>query len=121
MSTRALPIWVGGNSFSGSVDVVSTPLVAAVDCAWAEALLFVLANDGANIITIVVETGEFTGVWDPGAALTLDVDPGTQRTIEIPVNLRRIYRMSGTAAVALTAARWGLRAVRRGFPQPGHH
>jgi hypothetical protein len=109
--------WIGAaGPTSGNVDVVSTPLVAARDLSYYEALVFLLVNDGANAITMLVEAGDVSGVWDAGQAYSLPVPAGTARSIEIPVNLHVYWRMSATAAVGVTAARWGARGVRRSLP-----
>src|SRR5512137_1642199 len=108
--------WIGS---SGNVAVATTPLVAAIDLSHYEALTFFLVNDGANTITMLVESGDVSGVWDAGQAYTLDVLPGTARSIEIAANLHAYWRMSGTAALAPTAARWGARGIRRSLPSRG--
>jgi hypothetical protein len=97
-----------------SVDLVSTPLMAArVLSAFAD-LLFSFENlDATNSVDVLIETSEDGTRWDGEHVYTLSTPAGVQRSLQIQGNMRDYWRVSGTATGAAVNVSWSLKAEPR--------
>jgi hypothetical protein len=102
-----------------NVDIVTTQILAEMDLSMYDSAMLVFINDGANIYTVTVTTGEASGVIDGAAKVTLTVpakvgsNPGQNTLLLGPGNMRRFYRATGVATGSLVAARFLLRGAPR--------
>ena len=98
-----------------SVNVANTltAMMAARDLSPFQGLLFAFLNDGAALVTILLEWSEDGTVWD-GENQSVDVLPAQQRSLVVgPGQLRSFYRISGTAASGTQAVRYIVKGEAR--------
>jgi hypothetical protein len=96
-----------------TVNVVVTPLLAVTNLRDMDALLFAFHNRGGFPVDVLIETGEFVGVFDSEIVPQFTIAPGEQRSLFIEKNLRSNYRVSGTANGGVTDVEWLVRGLPR--------
>lgn len=102
-----------------SVGTVLTPVMAARDLSGAGAILLAFLNDGADLVTVRVDTSEDGALFDQDQVYQLPISPGTQRSLIFDGNLRRYYRASATSQIGTNSVRYWVRAeLRANVGQP---
>jgi hypothetical protein len=96
-----------------TIGLVPTPIMAERVLETEESLLFAFANLGVNEVTVTIDTAErASGPYD-GAVYTVVVPGGEQGSLLVEVNLRRLWRVTGVAAVGASDVAWTLKSVPR--------
>jgi hypothetical protein len=97
-----------------TVDSVLTPLMAWTRLDLYPGIFIALLNDGANEVTVTIETSEDGVLVDSGATYTIVAAPGTQGSVELSSTqmlMRRYWRVSAIATGAPSDCRWCLKVT----------
>lgn len=105
---------------SVNVSNVTTAMMASRDLSPFHSLLFAFLNDGAALVTVLLEWSEDGTLWD-GEVQQVDVLPGQQRSLLAgPGQLRSFHRISGVASSGTQAVRYIVKGeVRAAQARPG--